>query len=871
MSDSITRLNAALEGRYRIERELGEGGMATVYLADDLRHERKVALKVLKPELAAVVGAERFLSEIKVTANLQHPHILPLFDSGEADGFLFYVMPYVEGESLRDWLEREKQLPVDEAVRIATAVANALDHAHRHDVIHRDIKPANILLQDGEPVVADFGIALAVGAAGSTRLTETGLSLGTPYYMSPEQATGDQRVGASTDTYALGSVLYEMLVGDPPYPGSTAQAVLGRIIAGKPVSATEQRPSIPANVDAAIRCALEKLPADRFTSAQDFVRALGDEHFRYGGDVADIAGASASPWNRLTIAMTTLAALLALTLGWSLLRPEPSKPVARFELMLEEMQRLQFDPLGVEIALSTDGTRLVYVGQTQTGDPQLFQRSLEVLEPVPISGTEGALTPAFSPDGEWVAFVDLEGLKTISFRGGPTSTVVDEGVDFFRGLDWGSDGMIYFVSGNVIHRVPATGGRSEIVTAADGTVHCWPDALPDRRGVLLSLCREGVEASTIGVVGPEGGEVRELFPGVMARYAASGIVYSTPDGTLMAVPFDLDRLETTGSPVVLVEGVQLWLFTSASQFALSETGTLLYLAARPSEGRRLILAGFDGVGDSVPLQPRDFLDPKWSPDGRRLAFQDGGNIYSYDMELGSTPRQLTFDGTNWFPVWSPDGTRVAFSSLREGTDGFDIFVKSVDDDTPDEMMLQLEKNQYTRQWLADDLIMFENGDGNGDLWWVDATGSGDAGPYLESEADLDDITVSPDGAWAAYQSIETGIEEIYVRSFPEPRQRIPVSDGGGQFPRWSPDGRTIYYWHAENAPVDTLYAARINTEPSFSVLSRQPVLVGTYLAESWDLHPEGDRIVAVEGGDSSRGRVILIQNWFEELKARVGN
>ena len=221
MSDPITRLNAALEGRYRIERELGEGGMATVYLADDIKHERKVALKVLKPELAAIVGAERFLTEIKTTANLTHPHILPLHDSGEADSFLFYVMPFVEGETLRDHINREKQLPVDEAVRIATAVANALDHAHRHKVIHRDIKPANILLQDGEPVVADFGIALAVGAAGGTRLTETGLSLGTPHYMSPEQATGDQTVGPATDTYALGCVLYEMLVGEPPYSGST--------------------------------------------------------------------------------------------------------------------------------------------------------------------------------------------------------------------------------------------------------------------------------------------------------------------------------------------------------------------------------------------------------------------------------------------------------------------------------------------------------------------------------------------------------------------------------------------------------------------------------------------------------------------------
>jgi serine/threonine-protein kinase len=260
--DPIPRLNAALSGRYMIERQLGEGGMATVYLARDEKHNRKVALKVLKPELAAVVGAERFLAEIQTTANLQHPHILPLFDSGEADTFLFYVMPYVEGEALRDRLDREHQLPVDEAVQIAKNVAEALDYAHEQGVIHRDIKPANILLQAGKPVISDFGIALAVGVAGGGRLTETGLSLGTPHYMSPEQATGDMSVGAATDVYALGCVLYEMLVGDPPHTGSTAQAILGKIVMGDADPVTKHRKSVPAHVEAAIKKSLEKVPAD---------------------------------------------------------------------------------------------------------------------------------------------------------------------------------------------------------------------------------------------------------------------------------------------------------------------------------------------------------------------------------------------------------------------------------------------------------------------------------------------------------------------------------------------------------------------------------------------------------------------------------
>ncbi len=234
MAQQVERLKAALADRYTIQEELGAGGMATVYLAEDLKHHRQVAVKVLRPELAAILGAERFLKEIEVTANLQHPHILPLFDSGEADSFLYYVMPYVEGDSLRDKLNREKQLGVDETVKIAEGVAAAMAYAHRQGVIHRDIKPENILIHDGQPVVADFGIALAVTTAGGTRLTETGLSLGTPQYMSPEQATGDRELDGRSDIYSLGCVLYEMLTGDPPHTGPTAQAVIAKVVTDKP-------------------------------------------------------------------------------------------------------------------------------------------------------------------------------------------------------------------------------------------------------------------------------------------------------------------------------------------------------------------------------------------------------------------------------------------------------------------------------------------------------------------------------------------------------------------------------------------------------------------------------------------------------------
>src|ERR1043166_2665867 len=247
--DDLSHLSAALSGRYAVEREIGAGGMATVFLARDLQHDRRVALKVLNPELGAVLGVERFLSEIRVTANLQHPNLLPLFDSGEAEGLLFYVMPYVEGESLRARLDREKQLPVDEAIRIAIAVASALDYAHRHGVIHRDLKPDNNLLHEGQPLIADFGIALAVSNAGGNRITQTGLSLGTPQYMSPEQATGDRTIDGRTDIYSLGAVLYEMLTGEPPHAGTTAQAIIAKVITDKPRSIRLTRDTVPPYVE----------------------------------------------------------------------------------------------------------------------------------------------------------------------------------------------------------------------------------------------------------------------------------------------------------------------------------------------------------------------------------------------------------------------------------------------------------------------------------------------------------------------------------------------------------------------------------------------------------------------------------------------
>ncbi|MEQ1856469.1 MAG: protein kinase [Longimicrobiales bacterium] len=879
MPDPITRLNAALSGRYRIERQLGEGGMATVYLANDLRHSRKVALKVLKPELAAVIGGERFLAEIKTTANLQHPHILPLFDSGEADTFLFYVMPYVEGETLREKIDRERQLAVGEAVSIATKVARALQAAHERGVIHRDIKPANILLSNGESLVSDFGIALAVTSGGAGRLTETGLSLGTPHYMSPEQATGDMNVGAATDIYALGCVLYEMLVGEPPYTGSTPQAVLGKIVTGEPDPVTKHRRTVPANVDGAIRKALEKVPADRFGSASELAKALGDVGFRHGGEALAGTASGRGLWNPLSVGLGGLAAVTTLALLWSisaLLRPEPPKPVERFAL--DTYQQVMGLP-----SLLPDGSGMVY------GVGQLMLRRWGTLDPVPVSGGEAVSaggTPVVSPSGGEVAFITTANeLKVVPLGGGIVRTLAADASCCTR---WGTDGFVYYSPVGVrnIRRVPETGGAVEEVTAredgsgnqgdfqilADGDVGVFTG-----NWFRSDLRIDAIRLST--------GERKPLTSGVKPYVTPTGhLVFASLEGQILAAPFDADAMELTGPAVTVIEGV--YATPSGSPvFSVSPDGSLIYVEGTGfASDARLAVVDLEGNQQILPLAPRVFaFGPSWSPDGESVVFSSEGQIYTYDVVRNTAPRQITLEGNNLAPVYSPDGTRVAFSSVRDRTEGADLFVKDLTDDSPPTSILTLEADQLVMQWPADTLIVFEQGaSGNADLWTLDLSdpASPEARPYLTSEANLQRIVVSPDGRLAAYRSNESGTSEIYIRSFPNAGERTVVSRGGGSIPYWSPDGRTLYY-HTGNGRA--FVAARLLREPVPAVLSLDTLFSAPgYPFEPFPgaaLHPDGDRFISTvldaaagaEGEATAPQRIILVKNFFEELKRLVPN
>jgi eukaryotic-like serine/threonine-protein kinase len=904
MSDLVPRLNAALEGRYVIERELGHGGMATVYLAEDIKHDRKVALKVLKPELAAVVGAERFLAEIKTTANLQHPHILPLFDSGEADSFVFYVMPYIEGESLRDRLDREHQLPVDEAVKIATDLAEALDYAHRHAVIHRDIKPANILMHEGRPLIADFGIALAVGTAGGGRLTETGLSLGTPYYMSPEQATGEQFVGEATDTYALGVVLYEMLVGDPPFMGSTAQAVLGQIIAGGTVSATEKRASVPANVEAALLCALEKLPADRFSSTEKFASALADEHFRYGEMAArGGAGAAAGPWNRLTVAMTATTIAFAGVAAWALFgpgQPEAPRPVERFAQPFGASQMPTLGALGLPaFTLSPDGSTLVYLAEGDPGRgnprPHLRVRRWDQLESTSLPSTDNAMFPSISPHGGSFSFGGAPGsasdlmtpIQVASLDGGPLRTLVQSAAGYSY---WGADDYVYFVAeSGAAARIPSSGGAIEVVTEVGeeetGSFHVIRDLVRDNQVALYSSTDVAFSNPEMRAIDLLTGETTVIGPGLNPNYTPTGhLIYTSVDSTLMAARFDVDRLQITGTPVAMMEG--------AFGFTVSDSGKLFHGSANSSE-YEFVWVTRDGA--AVPVERGwKFSDGanvnrrlSLSPDGNRLAYRavENGNFDIWVKDLGGgPPTRLTFNESgDRRPTWTPDGQMVTFVSTREGDWGaWSLFSKSADGTGTAELLYDHDKRIGDAIWSPDgaSLIIrtFIEGSDRGDILVARPGIEDPPRPLLAEEHQETSPAISPNGRWLAYVSDETGVLEVFVTPFLEGESgKWQVSTNGGGGPAWSNDGSEIFFFNGNSEMV----AARVEAEDAFRVLERSTLFTApsTFLPGAsqrgavFDVAADGRFLMARHflSDDLAGTRWVLINNWFEELKDRVGN
>jgi len=895
MTEITERLKVAIADRYVIERELGAGGMATVYLAHDAKHDRKVALKVLRPELAAVIGAERFLQEIKVTANLQHSHILPLYDSGAAESFLYYVMPYVEGETLRTKIDREKQLGVDDAVALTRAVAAALEHAHKQGVVHRDIKPENILLRDNDPLIADFGIALAVSHAGGHRLTETGLSIGTPHYMSPEQAMGDRELDARSDVYSLAAVLYEMLTGEPPYTGTTAQAIVARVITEEPRSITLQRRTVPPHVADAVHKALNKLPADRFSSAASFAEALitpgytTPSHVRTG--VRPAAMVPQPRWQRF--AWPVVAGVLLVAGAWGWLRPDPPRPVSRYALAFAPGQEL-VDVASPTFALAPDASWIVYEGPGN----QLWvkQRDQHHATPVPGSGwnTGSGSGPSVSPDGEWIAFTvpgPVGGqVRKVPRGGGSPLTIADSVSLQIRGVAWPDDGhIVYRDMTNRLRRVPDAGGPSEVVWASPEGADLrprLPSALPGGRGVLFVACDGSCSRSELMVLDLRSGAARMIVPSaVRGWYVSTGhVVYARSDGGVFAAPFDLGAMEVTGPAVPVLEGLQVGGLT-APDFALSASGSLLMIAG-PAGGAGGIPAEAVWVSRTGNAEP---VDTAWrfsvagtygwalSPDNRRVAFtvaEAGGNdIWVKELPRGPASRLTTDPVTEIRPRWTPDGRSVSYIGAEN-----DLFIRRYDGTLPPELRLDLTETIWEAVWSRDGswlVVRVGGSDGTRDIWAQRIGTDTTAQRLLATDFDENAVALSTDGRWLAYQSDESGRDEVYVRPFPDiSAGKWTVSLGGGTRPLWANSGRELFYVDGTNR----LVAAQIRPGPPFEILGRTPLFsVSPYLIPGnytpFDVTADDQRFLMVRRVGTGEGApsttLLFVENWIEELRARV--
>ncbi|HUQ20886.1 MAG TPA: protein kinase [Gemmatimonadaceae bacterium] len=883
MATPQERLATALSDRYRIVRELGQGGMATVYLATDIRHDRQVAIKVLRPELAAVIGAERFLSEIRTTANLNHPNILPLFDSGEADSLLFYVMPYVQDESLRDRLDREKQLSVEDAVRIASEVASALDYAHRHGVIHRDIKPANVLFHDGRSLVADFGIALAASRAVGGRMTETGMSLGTPSYMSPEQAMGEREITARSDVYSLGAMTYEMLLGEPPFTGPTAQAIVAKVLTGDPAPLRKERKSIPPSVEDAVLTALEKLPADRFSSAAAFADALSGNEGTSGPRLASRrlarskAGEARAPSDKsgrrsIAIGIAALALLAAGGAGW-LLNSAMRKPAAdlpvrmAFTLAQPAVDR----PF---IAISPDGRKIIQVAADSDGLRRIVMRELGSTDIKIIEGTDGAVDPEFSADGAWISFNAEGQLRKVPVFGGPFVKVVDSAS--VGGGAWTQDGQIVYTrDGRGLWIVPATGGATHQLTSLDTARkefnHWYPQALPGGNAIIYTSYTTPISRARVEAYDFKTKKTKVLLEGgVHGKYTDGHLLYAL-DNAIFAVPFDPEKLEVYGTPVPVESDVDWTATDGLGAYAVSANGTLVYLKASEWNVERRVV-WVDRSGKEEPAFPREgaFAEPRLSPDGRWIAITVTAprrEIWLYEVGRSVLSRLSRTDNAAFNAVWTPDSRSIVYSHEDPV---YDIHRIPIDGSASDIPVVATAWDKYACAVSPDGrLLAYIENRVIDRIYVVPLDGSAKPRALSPNAIAQRGASFSPDGHSIAYEEVAHGRPNVFVTAAEGTSARRQVSVDGGEQPRWTRGGREIVFRKGEalmTAPVD----AEGNVGKPVELFRKtQPDRLGVGRTYTYDVTADGNRfLLALPQYKAGAQPVIVVLNWLQELNAK---
>jgi Tol biopolymer transport system component len=882
-------------GHYRVVELIGEGGMGEVYRARDERLDRDVAIKVL-PEAVAndPERLARFEREAKLLAALSHQNIATLYGLEEHGGGRYLVMELVEGETLADRIARGP-LPVDDALTIAVQIANGLEAAHERGIVHRDLKPANVMASPEDKVkILDFGLAkawldqpsdadLTHSPTLTARMTSAGVLLGTAAYMSPEQACG-KPVDKRTDIWAFGCVLFEMLTGRRAFAGESLSETTAAILKEEP----DWSP-LPGGTPAAVRTVLGRcLAKDRERRLHDIADAriaiedLATEDLPPAGIPARRSWRLALPW--LVAAVAAVCAVVAVWTG----RREASssrRGATRLVVSVPHDQRLVIGS-DAALALSPDGSQIVYSASSPPGSrSRLWLRRLDEFDASPIPGTEGAVGPFFSPDGQWLGYFAQGALAKVFVNGGTPIQVCDV-TQVVPGATWGSDGTIIFTNrpNFGLSRVSADGGTPEPLTTLDfaggETAHGWPQILPDGTGVLFTILeREGTE---IAVLSLADGKVRRLARGLgAARYLPTGqLVFAQAEG-LAAAGFDPKKLELTSSPVIVLDDVYsipAALGLGLAAFSVSDKGTLAYLPGGVEAGRnRLVWVDRDGRTRLATRDVGAYEWPKISPDGTRIAAANrtktgATSTWILDIQRDSRSR-LTPEGDSILPVWTPDGRQIVFGSVAIDSGVVNIYRRSADGSGEIDRLLDGKNPRFPGSWSPDGLrlaLTEWNPDTMRDIWILTLNGEHKAVPIISTPYDEHSPFFSPDGRWLAYVSDESGRPEIYVQSYPTGSGRWLVSTSGGTEPVWSADGTELFYRSG-----DAMMAVPVRTKGGFaagapSMLFDKPLKRGIYDSPSYDVTADGERFLMIERDlESAPAQVNVVLHWDQELQRTV--
>jgi serine/threonine-protein kinase len=881
-------------GPYEILGLVGSGGMGEVYRGRDTRLDRVVAIKVSSLRLGGAALRERFERESRAISSLNHPHICALYDVGSEGDFDFLVMEYVEGETLAARLTRGA-LPLDAAIATALEIADALVCAHAAGIVHRDLKPANIMLTRGGVKLLDFGIAKLTTApaeadlstrTGSGVLTGEGMVLGTLRHMAPEQLEGRQ-VDPRTDIFAFGTVVYEMVSGRCPFDGPTGAATIAAILSTSPPLLATVEPRTPPALSRLVEACLVKDPGERWQSSHDLRREL---RWLSGPREADVrpgrqATSSRSRWLAIAAGAFVAGSLLGAASTWSRSTAPPASLVARLAILPEPGEALisatrNNQGGGAGLDVSPDGSKLVYVIASESGVQRLVFRSIARFEATPIPNTENASTPFFSPDGEWIGFIADGRLKKIPVNGGAALTICNV-PPVTRGASWSPDGTIYIspTFSDGLFKVSSGGGKMEEVTSltTGESNHLLPHVLPGGRAVVFTVWNGGsFDDASVWLWSADTGQRRKLIDAASGgRYSATGHLIFARGGALLAVTFDLTRLEVSGTPIPVVDSVLMNPANGTAEFAVSGTGTLVY-GMVPPQPAKSTMVWVDRLGkeEQIAEIPADLMRPRLSPDGLQVAIENLNDIWVYEFGTGGL-RRVTFRGVNQYPVWARDGKRIVFSRAPAGK-GPALFSAESDGSREAHQITSGDFVDFPNDFSPDGALAFTrirgvNNDGN---WQILAHTDAGGEPNAVVSGTFSQVTptFSPDGKWLAYSSTQTGRPEIYVQAYPVAARRVQISSEGGTQPRWGRDGREVFYYNGVS-----LMRAAVTTRPELRASRPAKLFEGRYLYDlgvpgypGFDVSLDGRRFLMIKGhAAATPARLTVVLNWFEELRSKV--